>query len=161
MNFSQSKFERAQEKVKVFCNVDDRHASFWSTPNNLLRGRGCLICKASHGERTIYLWLKRCGIDVVREWTGHGLSTSSDKRGRLRFDFYLPNQKALIEYDGHQHFEPVTFGVMSKKEAQEAFERLEFNDAAKDDWARENDFNLVRIRFNEHIEDRLEEEFAR
>jgi hypothetical protein len=94
LDFSQCDFGTATEKVKVICNIDDRHAKFWATPNNLLNGRSCPVCKASHGERAIYLWLERHSIDAVREWTGHGLSTSTDKRGRLRFDFYLPKNKA-------------------------------------------------------------------
>jgi hypothetical protein len=160
LNFDRSDFGRAQEKIKVECNIDDRNALFWATPNNLLRGRGCPVCKASYGERAIYLWLERHSIEAIREWTDNGLSTSSDKRGRLRFDFYLPNQKALIEYDGLHHFEPVTFGKMAEEDAQQEFERLKFNDAAKDEWAGENGYKLVRIRFDERIEDRLEEEFG-
>lgn len=27
----------------------------------------------------------------------------------LPFDFYLPNQNLLIEYDGIQHFKPINF----------------------------------------------------
>jgi len=53
LDFSNAKFGKAQGKVEVRCMGSVEHANFWATPNNLLRGKGCPICKISHGARKI------------------------------------------------------------------------------------------------------------
>ena len=62
LDFTHSDFNRAQDKVEVRCTVYDWHPTFSATSNNLLRGRGCPICKATHGEREISFWLEKHGI---------------------------------------------------------------------------------------------------
>ena len=47
--------------------------TFPATPNNLLRGRGCPICKMSMGEKRTARWLEQNNLIYKREWTGHGL----------------------------------------------------------------------------------------
>mgnify|MGYP001463064996 CR=1 FL=1 len=154
LDFSQAKFGKALEKVKVLCNVDQRHPPFWASANNLLRGRSCPVCKASSGERKVFLWLERHGFEFEREWRGHEIEPR-DGRGVLRFDFFLPSLRILIEYDGHQHFEPVTFGGMSKDEAQKAHERTVENDRMKNEWASANGYDMIRIHFEESVGERL------
>ena len=155
LDFSSSDFNKAQDKIQVRCVIDERHPVFPATPNNLLRGRGCPICKASHGEREITLWLQSHEITFEREWTGHNIPNESP-RAKLRFDFLIPDQRVLIEFDGQQHFEPVTFGGISESEAEEALERTQENDRLKDEWALSNGYSMLRIRYDEKISDKLE-----
>ena len=154
LDFSQAKFGKALEKVKVLCNVDQRHPPFWASANNLLRGRSCPVCKASSGEREVFLWLELHGFEYEREWTGHDIEPKNG-RGVLRFDFHLPNLRTLIEYDGHQHFEPVTFGGMTEDEARTAHERTVENDRKKNEWASANGYDMIRIHFEESVEEKL------
>lgn len=59
---------------------------------------------------------------------------------QLPFDFYLPDYNMLIEYDGEQHFKPITlFG------GEEIFENIKMKDKIKSDWAINNNYNLIRI----------------
>jgi very-short-patch-repair endonuclease len=158
LDFTHSDFNRAQDKVEVRCTVDDWHPTFSATPNNLLRGRGCPICKASHGEREISFWLEKHGIPFEREWTDHDIR-GENPRSRLRFDFLIPDQKVFIEFDGQQHFEPVTFGGMSASEADEALERTQTNDRLKDEWALSNGHTMLRIRYDQDVSETLGEFF--
>jgi hypothetical protein len=59
---------------------------------------------------------------------------------RLRFDFYLPEQNTLIEYDGEQHF--VQRGKFGSK-----FDSLQQNDIIKNDYCNDNNIKLIRIHY--------------
>lgn len=59
---------------------------------------------------------------------------------RLRFDFYLPEQNTLIEYDGEQHF--VQRGKFGTK-----FESLKQNDITKNNYCKDNNIKLIRIHY--------------
>jgi hypothetical protein len=148
LDFSHAHFERAQDDVEVICTAGKPHAPFFATPNNLLGGKGCPICKLSHGGKRIARWLERYQFEYKTEWTEHDLRSKTYKRAVLRFDFLLPAQKTLIEYDGEQHFFPVRFGNQSKKQAQSAFEQTKRNDRRKNNWAKKHGYQLIRIKFN-------------
>jgi very-short-patch-repair endonuclease len=67
------------------------------------------------------------------------------KRRVLSFDFYLPKQNMLIEYDGRQHFMPVNFYGCSDEKAQKTYFDSKQNDAIKDKYCIENNIQLIRI----------------
>ena len=59
----------------------------------------------------------------------------------LRFDFYIPEYNAIVEYDGEQHFRPGNkFGI--KK-----YETLLKNDKIKNDYCFKNGIKLIRIHY--------------
>lgn len=63
----------------------------------------------------------------------------------MKFDFYLPLQNILIEYDGMQHFYPVEyFG------GEKAFQTQKNNDKEKDDWCKINNIQLKRIKYTQN-----------
>jgi very-short-patch-repair endonuclease len=68
----------------------------------------------------------------------------NSKQGRycreLRFDFYLPNQNTLIEYDGEQHF-------VKRGKYGEKFETLQENDIIKNKYCKDRDIKLIRIHY--------------
>ena len=68
----------------------------------------------------------------------------------LQFDFYLPKYNILIEYDGIQHYKPVGF-FGGKKE----FKETQMRDNIKNKYCKDNNINLIRIRYDENIEERL------
>lgn len=155
LDFSKSKFGRAQDKIEVRCLENQKHPTFWATPNNLLRGKGCPICKTSHGERRVSKWLDRHKYFYEVQWTGHGLRTGVNLNAVLRMDFHLPKQKIIIEYDGAQHFEPTTMGRMTEAEAEKAFDNIKINDKRKNKWAKENNYKMIRIKYTENVEEKL------
>ena len=68
----------------------------------------------------------------------------NSKQGRyctkLRFDFYLPNQNTLIEYDGEQHF-------VKRGKYGEKFETLQENDIIKNKYCKDKGIKLIRIHY--------------
>ena len=60
----------------------------------------------------------------------------SDKKGRLRFDFYLDTYNVLIEVDGAQHHD---------RSNKRFTERMVRNDKAKNEYARNNGIPLYRL----------------
>ena len=158
LDFSRAVFGKAQDKVEVKCLAGEEHSSFWATPNNLLRGKGCPICKISHGARKVARFLDNNDIPYEVEWTGHGLRSLEYERAVLRMDFHLLDRKTVIEYDGIQHFEPQTLGRMSEDQAERAFHQLQRNDARKNQWARENGYQMIRIKYDELVSAKLARE---
>ena len=70
---------------------------------------------------------------------------------KLRFDFYLPKQNALIEYDGEQHF--VKRGKFGEK-----FDTLKQNETIKNEFCKDNNIKLIRIHYKsspDEIESKL------
>ena len=59
---------------------------------------------------------------------------------RLRFDFYLPEQNTLIEYDGEQHF-------VKRGKFGEDFDTLKQNEAIKNDYSKDKNIKLIRIHY--------------
>lgn len=73
----------------------------------------------------------------------------------LKFDFWLPNNHICIEFDGEQHFKPIKFGNKSKEEVEKDFESIKQNDKIKNEYCKENLINIIRIKYNENIEEKL------
>ena len=59
------------------------------------------------------------------------------------FDFYLPDQNILIEYDGEQHFHKV-------KNDRYGYEGIVARDNYKNQWCQENNIPLIRIPYTDY-----------
>lgn len=117
----------------------------WSaTANNIQRGKWCPICNESHGEREIRLWLDENNIQYIREHGFKNCYGNSKKKKPLPFDFYLPIQNICIEYDGEQHFKPITkFGGVN------GHNKCLYNDKIKTEYCIKNNIKLIRIPYTE------------
>lgn len=66
----------------------------------------------------------------------------------LPFDFYIPEQNILIEYDGQHHFEPIKgWG------GEEKFKLTQENDQIKNKYCEEKNIKLLRIPYTDSKED--------
>lgn len=131
LDFSKANYISAREKITVSCK---KHGDFFITPNHILNGKGCPLCKASHGERKIMIFLKNQNIKYQRE------HTFPDCRNikLLRFDFYLPEYQTCIEYDG--------FGHYTNHYGEKSLRKIQFNDKIKNKYCQDNLISLIRIR---------------
>jgi hypothetical protein len=59
---------------------------------------------------------------------------------RLRFDFYLPDQNTLIEYDGEQHF-------IKRGKYGDKFDSRQQNDKIKNQYCKKKNIKLIRIHY--------------
>ena len=115
---------------------------FYPSITSLRRPRRvlCPKCRSNKSRGEIYIaeFLTKQNIEFFTEWNFDWLLNK-----RLRYDFYLPEYKTLIEFDGLQHFEwPSYFG------SEEKFEQLQKNDKLKNELAIQNDFSILRIPYN-------------
>lgn len=90
----------------------------------------------SSGEQKLITILRKEKIPFEREKTFSNL-----KKGKYRFDFYLPTKNILIEFDGAQHFHKVSF--FHKKYSD--FTRQQYRDRAKNVFCLVNHYRLYRI----------------
>lgn len=132
-NYKLVKYRNSKTKVDIICN---KHGIFRQTPNSHINGGGCLKCYSSKGELKIEEILIKNNILL------HTQKTFKEcvDRGKLKFDFYLPEYNMCIEYDGKQHFESVEqFGGL------DGFNDRERKDSIKNKYCEKNNIKLLRI----------------
>lgn len=92
--------------------------------------------KISKGEEKILHILLKNKINFIREKTFIDL-----KRGKYRFDFYLPQFNICIEYDGPQHFQYIKHFYKKQQDFLAAQER----DRRKNSYCLSHNIKLYRI----------------
>ena len=137
-DYSKVKFENVSEKVEIMC---EEHGSFYQNIYQHLRGEGCGFCKTnSKGEEYIKMWLDGMNIKYIRQKSFKDCKYINS----LSFDFYLPKYEMCIEFDGLQHYKPVSyFG------GADGFKKSKKRDKVKDEWCLKNNIKLLRIKYNE------------
>ena len=147
-DYSLVNYEKALKKVKIICPT---HGIFEQKPSNHLLGQGCPKCgKFSKGEEKINIWLKENNFKENEDFFQQYKFKECKYKKELPFDFYLPKQKILIEYQGLQHYEK-RFGMSEKK-----FKELKERDKIKKDFATKN-FIFKEISYKDNIEEELEQ----
>ena len=133
-------YVNAQTKVDVQCKECTR--KFKIIPNNAFhRGIHCTCEKrdgTSKGERIIYDYLIDKEIMFSFE---HAFSDLTGINGGvLTYDFYLPNNNLLIEFQGEQHEHVIAyFG------GEEKFQRQQEHDRRKRAYAKLHKIDLLEI----------------
>lgn len=140
-------YENNKTKLKLYHSVCGNEFDItWSDFSNENRSCGCN--KFSKNEVFLRNYLKSRNIKFSEQVTFDGLKSER----KLRYDFGIyENEKLLflIEYDGIQHYSPQRFGGISQEQAQENFIKTQHHDKLKNDYAKENNIPLLRIRYDE------------
>lgn len=136
-SYEKTEYVKNQIKVIITCPI---HGDFTQTPNSHLQGNGCNNCNESRGEKAIAKFLDKNNISYYRQHKFAGCRNIFE----LPFDFYIPSLRTAIEFDGKQHYEPMSFfgGI-------EAFDRLQINDNIKNEYCEDNYIDLVRIKYDQ------------
>ena len=134
-----------KDGAKVVFRHDKCGRLYETTLCSMQRGSGCRACS-------------RCGTskaveEIEQLLDAHSIRYEREKRfescmfqRHLFFDFFLPDYKTLIEYNGEQHYRATEyFG------GQKALEKYKARDTFKVEWAKANGFNLVVIAWRENI----------
>ena len=134
-------FKKMTEDIPIVCHRkgsnDKEHGMFWQTPSNHRTGQGCPICQESRNEKHISNLLNVLKYKFIKE-------KRFTETGNLEYDFYIPEDKVIIEYDGIQHFEP-RFGK-SEYSKQDNYNKLYATDNIKNDFVKSNKYGLRMIR---------------
>jgi hypothetical protein len=123
---------------------------FLQDPNiHIWESGGCPKCRLSKGELLIDSILSKEKFRFSRQ---HTFPDCKYKR-LLKFDFYLKDYNACIEFDGQQHFKPwYKFGIAA---GNVLFKRIKRYDLIKTNYCKKNNINLLRIKFNDNVEEKL------
>lgn len=100
-------------------------------PRKLLHSPYCKYCNMSNGEFMINAYLSKLGFKYEY---GYILPN------KLHLDFWLPEQKIAIEYDGRQHYEEIDFF-----DQYEALEVRKERDKRKNLYCKKHGIKLIRI----------------
>lgn len=164
----EAKLSKVQPNLKIigeYCGTHKlisvkclKHNVIWeSYPANLLnKSSQCKLCRSenadiqSTGEKIISDYLTK------RKYTfQYDKSLNGCKFKRLlRFDFYIPEINVCIEYDGEQHYMPVTFNGISKSASLNRLLNTQKRDSIKNKYCQDNEIKLIRIPYWE--KDRIE-----
>lgn len=109
------KYKNNKTKIDFQCEIDNH---IWeATPNHILTGRGCPLCKHK-GEKKL--------ADSIRhilqfDYFKHHKHFIIDKRKYIP-DFFIKinNREIIIERNGEQHYRPIDFG-QGKEKSEEDF----------------------------------------
>ena len=142
-NYELVQYNKAIIKVCIICK---EHGVFYQTPQNHLGGNGCPKCKTSMGERKVIKYLIEHNIKYEYQKKFIGCK----RQNYLPFDFYLPNYNICIEYDGEQHY-----CIIKYWGDKDGFMKRQENDKIKTDFCKDNNIKLIRIKYNENIDDKL------
>lgn len=108
---------------------------FKAKPISLLQGKRCPKCIRSYGENRVEEVLIKLGVEYQTEWTiGGGELT------KLRYDFYLPEYRSCIEFDGSQHFK-----VVDRWGGDDALKGIMVRDMVKNHYCFYKSIELLRI----------------
>ena len=100
----------------------------------------CPYCYNPKGELIISKILNTLNINYETQKVFDDLKDTT----YLSYDFYIPDQSILIEYQGIQHYEPVAvFG------GDDRFKYQQKHDKMKADYARDHHYNLITIPYTE------------
>ena len=155
-DYSKVKYTTMNTLVCIICPNHNEPYEFWKTPHNHLNGVGCPLCNESIGNNKIRMFLINNNIKFENEKT----FDNCEYIKQLRFDFYVQQYNLCIEFDGEQHFEKVNWdGKMTDEEMEENLKLNQFRDQIKNDYCKNNGINLLRIRYDENVEEKLFEYF--
>lgn len=146
-----SPYVRSHIKLHALCNNCGN--DFYIKPSKLLSGQHCPNCNRSNGERVLKSILEDMRIEYIHEKTFEGLNGVGGQR--LRYDFYLPKQNLLIEYQGAQHEKPVVFKGETKEQAEQKFKTQIEHDNRKRNFAKLHNIELLEIWYKDF--DQIEE----
>lgn len=124
------------------CNCK-KHGEFKISWNNLNKYEGCPVCNASAGERKIFHYLKACGIAFEHPYRFNDLIGVGGKK--LSYDFFVPSQNVLIEYQGEQHEKPARFNNIELNVAEVNLLRQLEHDRRKRQYAEQHQYRLLEI----------------
>jgi hypothetical protein len=133
-------FKKQTDKIEIICPI---HKSFFrSIYSHKIKKQGCPHCRDSKGELKIVEFLSSNNINYTRNKSFDDCVYIQ----KLKFDFYLYEYNTCIEFDGEQHFRPVSiFG------GDDQFIINKIRDNIKNEYCKNKNINLIRIKYNENI----------
>lgn len=144
--------KNSQKKIWWQC---DKGHEWVAKASTRTEGKGCLVCSSSKGEKQVRDWLENNNIEYMSQKEFDGLIGLGG--GNLSYDFYVPDQNILIEYQGEFH------DGTANQQTKEEFEYAKEHDRRKHQYAIDNNIKLVEIWYwdKNNMEDILKKEIIK
>jgi acetone carboxylase gamma subunit len=150
-DYSLSTYKNNRTKTRIIC---PDHGIFDQVPMSHIKGVGCPSCArmSSKGETMIAKILTERDIPFIRQKIFNDCKRQDSSRC-LPFDFYIPSQNLLIEFDGEHHFYPVIFSNNPKDKTYftNYHKRVKENDIIKNQYATKYGIRMLRIPYYAEI----------
>jgi len=143
-DYSLVNYINTKTKVKIIC---PEHGIFEQIPDNHYNGAKCPCCQCFKGEQKIADYLNSKNIESVYEYKYDDLKDEK----LLSYDFYLQKYNLLIEFNGKQHYEFISY---FHKDLHDFHKQLH-HDWLKRKYAQKNNIKLLTIPYWDY--DRIEE----
>ena len=106
---------------------------------NFSRGKGCPECAKGKNEKRLGKVISELGIEAIPQFP---LVCPKDvsKSGRVRVDYWLPELRVVVEYNGVQHYIFPNYFHKTKKHFE--------SQIARDIWLRSN-YSVIEVKFDE------------
>lgn len=138
-DYSKVTYTGISNKIEIIC---PKHGSFFQEPNVHINMKcNCPECNVSKGEEQVGIWLNKNNIEYIYQ---HQIKIENSYH---YYDFYLLKYNMLIEYNGLQHYKPITFFGGEK-----GFEYLKQRDKIKEKYCLDNKINLLILSYKDDIE---------
>lgn len=144
-DYSKVNYISVYDPITIIC---PKHGEFQQLPYVHFGNKcGCPKCAMSHGEEEVLIYLDKLHVKYI--WQ-KSLSNPYKKGKKFILDFYIPKYRAIIEFNGIQHYEPVdAFG------GEEQFKKQVERDEDLRKVCNEYNIKLLEIKYNENIEEKL------
>lgn len=136
--YAKTQYVKALEDVIITCPI---HGDFQLTPNEHLNGRGCPLCKESHLEKEIRLFLDENRIKYIPQARFDWLRTN-DTRKKMSLDYLIKDKNIAIECQGIQHFSDKRFWPTERSKEQ-AVLRVQERDKLKKQLCEEHGIKVL------------------
>ena len=109
-DYSESEYRGMRENITIKCKLCG-HVFSTNAGKHMTQEYGCPCQRQSRGENAVQRCLEELKIPFQRAWPV--------PETQLVADFYLPQHRAAIEFDGQQHFKDVIWFQSTKELVQE------------------------------------------
>jgi len=146
-------YTNARTTLKIIC--DKGHAFETNYARIGINGSWCSYCPASKAQTKLKIILDELlKTEILQNYKKFDWLKNTKTGLKLEIDLWVPELKLAIEYDGEQHFTPVCFGGITKKEASKNLEQTKYLDHIKNNLIKNNSSDIkyfVRFNYKEDI----------
>jgi very-short-patch-repair endonuclease len=135
-----SEYKNAQSKINYCCSKGHEHQMRWTC---FQQGRRCPDCKKRRRERELGRILEQIFPGEVKQQDDLGFLNLQ------RVDYSVRKFKLVFEHNGAQHYKPVDFGQMTKKQAEERFRQQKERDKRREKLCRDNEYTFIPVKYYE------------
>lgn len=133
-DYTDFKYTKTRNKVTLICK---KHGPFSARVDHLLNGHGCPKCQGSHLEIIIDGMLRDNNIKYVYQYR------NKEILNRQSLDFYLPDYKIAIEFQGIQHVTVIKHKKLKYTTSKEDVKYIQELDIKKKETCDKNGIELI------------------